>query len=142
LIFSNVDYLETQVLDSVRKMPKLRYVLIVANGMNEIDSSGVDALSVLIDRLHGQGIRFAMSGCNDHVLDVLKRTGLVAKIGENNLYRNVERAMSGIWETAHANVEEEGCPLKVRRFEALQVDEASRRALMKHDREQKDEGEE
>lgn len=142
LIFSNVDYLETQVLDSVRKLPKLRYVLIVANGMNEIDSSGVDALSVLIDRLHGQGIRFAMSGCNDHVLDVLRRTGLVAKIGENNLYRNVERAMHGIWESAHANVEEEGCPLKVRRFEALEVDAATRRALMRQDHEKKDEEEE
>ncbi len=137
LIFSNVDYLESQVLDCVRKLPKLRYVLIVGNGINEIDSSGVDALSVLIDRLHGQGIRFAMSGCNDHVLDVLRRTGLVAKIGENNLYRNVERAMSGIWESAHANVEEEGCPLKVRRFEAIEVDDAARRALMKHDEEKR-----
>ncbi|MFH1686300.1 MAG: SulP family inorganic anion transporter [bacterium] len=133
IIFSNVDYLEKQVLDSVRAMPKLRHVLIVGNGINEIDASGVDALSVLIDRLHGQGLRFSISGCNDVVLDVLHRTGLAAKIGENDIYRNVERAMLGIWESAHANVDEPACPLRVRPIHPMAISEAAQKALQRAD---------
>ncbi|MBU1318789.1 MAG: STAS domain-containing protein [candidate division Zixibacteria bacterium] len=131
LIFSNVDYLDSQVLDAVRSMPKLNHVLIVGNGMNEIDASGVDALSVLIDRLHGQGLQFSISGFNDNVLDVLNRTGLVAKIGENNIYRNVSRAVDGIWERAHANVEEEDCPIRVSPMIPFEVSAKTKQALMK-----------
>jgi len=133
LIFSNVDYLETQVLDCARSLPKLRHVLIVGNGINEIDASGVDTLSVLIDRLHSQGIQFSISGCNDAVLDVLKKTGLAAKIGENGFYHNVARAINGIWETAHVNVAEPKCPLRVRPLHPLAVSEDSMRALAESD---------
>lgn len=131
LIFSNVDYLESQVIDAVRAMPKLNHVLIVGNGMNEIDASGVDALSVLIDRLHGQGLGFSISGFNDNVLDVLVRTGLVAKIGENNIYRNVSRAVDGIWEKAHADVVEEDCPIRVSPMIPFTVSAKTKEALMK-----------
>lgn len=133
LIFSNVDYLENKVLDCVRSMPQLRHVLIVGNGINEIDASGVDALSVLISRLRGQGLEFSISGCNDVVLDVLKRTGLAAKIGENNIYRNVARAVGSIWEKSHANVDEPKCPLRVRPFQAYKIGDDAMRAVMKQD---------
>ncbi len=112
LMFSNVNYLETQVIEIVGSMPKLRHVLLVGNGINELDASGVDSLSALIDRLHGQSILFSISGLNDAALDVLKRTGLAAKIGENNIYRNATRAVDGLWEKAHFNVMEEHCPLR------------------------------
>ena len=108
--------------------------MIVGNGINEIDASGVDALSVLIERLHGQGVDFSISGCNDLVLDVLNRTGLAAKIGENNIYRNVERAMHGIWEETHANVEEPKCPLRVRPIKPTDVPEEIKKALRESDR--------
>ncbi|HOP06557.1 MAG TPA: SulP family inorganic anion transporter [candidate division Zixibacteria bacterium] len=134
LIFSNVDYLENQVLDTVRNMPKLRHLIIVGNGINEIDASGVDALSVLVDRLHGQGLQLSISGCNDSVLDVLKRTGLAAKIGENNIYRSVARAIDGVWEKAHVNVDEANCPLRVPPFHPLGISDESRRAMMEADK--------
>lgn len=114
LIFSNVNYLENQVIETVRNMPKVRHVLIVGNGINELDASGTDVLSVLIDRLRGQGIAFSISGLNDVVLDVLIRTGLVAKIGENNIHRDISRAIDVIWDKAHLNVDEEHCPLRER----------------------------
>ncbi len=133
VIFSNVDYLENQVLGCVRRLPKLRHVLIVGNGINEIDASGIDALSLLIDRLRGLGIEFSISGCNDAVLDVLTRTGLAAKIGENNFYRNVTRAIDGIWEKAHVNVDKHNCPLRVRRFHGLAVSSGVQKGIAEGD---------
>ncbi len=114
LIFSNVNYLENQVIETVRTMPRIRHVLIVGNGINELDASGTDVLSVLIDRLRGQGLALSISGLNDAVLDVLIRTGLVAKIGENNIYHNVSRAIDGIWDRAHRGEHEPHCPLRER----------------------------
>ena len=111
IIFSNIDYLEKQVLDAHRPdaqaPPRTDRR---KTGSTRSTPRAVDALSVLIDRLQGQGLRFSISGCNDIVLDVLNRTGLTAKIGENNIYRNVERAMHGIWEKAHDRVDEPGLP--------------------------------
>ncbi len=134
LIFSNVSYLENKVLDAVRSMPELRHVLIVGNGINELDASGVDTLSILIDRLKGQGIELSISGFNDNVLDVLERTGLRAKIGDNNLYRNVPRAVENIWEKAHTNSKETKCPLKYRTFKPFPISEKARKIVIEKDK--------
>ncbi len=130
LIFSNVSYLEDQVLDAVRRMPELRHILIVGNGINEMDASGVDALSILVDRLRGQGIKFSISGLNDSVLDVLERTGLKAKIGDNNLYRNISRAVENIWEKAHKNSTETKCPLKYRTFKPYLISDKAKKIIL------------
>ncbi len=121
VFFANVSYLENQVLDLVRSMPKLRHVLIVGNGINELDASGEEALAVLVSRLHEQGIRISFSGLNDSVLDVMRRTGLLARIGEENLYRNATRAIESIWESAHEKSTEDQCPLKVVPLKRLSV---------------------
>lgn len=113
LFFANVSYLEDQVIDTVRSMPELKHVLIVANGINELDTSGVDTLETLIDRLHGQDLKVSISGLNDDVLDTLRRTGLLARIGEENTYRNASRAISNIWDAAHEGSDETECPLRV-----------------------------
>jgi len=126
------------VLDAVRSMPELRHVLIVGNGINELDASGVDTLSILIDRLRGQGIELSISGFNDNVLDVLERTGLRAKIGDNNLYRNVPRAVENIWEKAHTNSKETKCPLKYRAFKPFLISDKAKKIVIARDKDDSD----
>jgi SulP family sulfate permease len=111
LFFANVSYLEKTILDVVSSMPELRHIIIVANGINELDASGEDMLSTLIDRLRGQGYDISLTGTNDHVMDTMKRTYLYYKIGENNMYRNVAKALEAIHEKAHEDTDEEVCPL-------------------------------
>jgi MFS superfamily sulfate permease-like transporter len=92
-------------------MRRLKYVLIVGNGINEIDASGEDVLSLLVGRLRGAGYEFGMSGLNDGILDLLKRTHLYEKIGEENLFRNVSEALKAIHASAHEGSPESACPL-------------------------------
>jgi MFS superfamily sulfate permease-like transporter len=113
LFFANVSYLERNVLETVRSMPELRHVVIVGNGMNEIDASGVDTLETILERLRGRGLRVSFSGLNDRVIETLRRSGLLAMIGEENLYRNAERTIDAIWEAAHEGSDERECPLKM-----------------------------
>ncbi|MBM3333292.1 STAS domain-containing protein [Candidatus Sumerlaeota bacterium] len=118
LFFASVSYLEEAILDRVATMPEVKHILIVGNGINEMDASGEDMLSKLVDRLREAGYDLAMSGLNDLVLDVMKRTGLYEKIGRENFYPNVVTAVNvicfGQYECSRATE----CPLKYVRFKA------------------------
>ncbi len=111
LIFANVSYLEDKLIDQVTAMPQAKHVVLVGNGINELDASGEDILSLLADRLHDSGIKFSISGCNENVLEVMRRTHLFEKIGEENIYRNVARALKHIHADAHREDKDEVCPL-------------------------------
>lgn len=111
LIFANVNYLEEVILDQVAGMPELRHIIIVGNGINVLDASGEDKLSSVVYRLREAGYDASFSGLNDSVLDVMRRTGLYDMIGEEHFYRNVARAIDGIWEVTHRGSDEITCPL-------------------------------
>ena len=111
LFFSNVNYLEDKILEEVSTRPELRYILIVGNSINELDASGEEMLSLLIGRLRESGHDVFLSGLNDSVLDVMRRTHLYEKIGEDHLFRNVDKAIAKIHEPAHRNSQEKECPL-------------------------------
>jgi MFS superfamily sulfate permease-like transporter len=111
LFFTNINYLEEKILEEVSTRPELRYILIVGNSINELDASGEEMLSLLIGRLRESGHDVCISGLNDSVLDVMRRTHLYEKIGEDHLFRNVDKAIEKIHEPAHRNSQEKECPL-------------------------------
>jgi len=121
LIFANVAYLEEQIILQVKSMPELRYVLLVGNGINEMDASGEEKLSELVDRLRQAGQDLIISGLNDSVIDVMKRTMLYEKIGEDHLFRNAARALEAIHDKAHHTTDESLCPLFKVRFIGLKA---------------------
>ncbi len=127
LFFANVSYLEDQVLETIRSMPRLKHVLIVGNGINELDASGEEVLATLVTRIHEQGLGFSISGLNDSVLDTMRRTGLLAIVGEDNLYRNANRAIENIWESAHEGSDERECPLRTVPMKRFAVAPASKK---------------
>jgi len=111
LFFANVNYLEEQMLERVAAMPELKHIIMVGNGINELDASGEDMLSQLVGRLREAGYDVSISGLNDAVLDVLRRTHLYEKIGEDHLFRNVDRAVAALNKKAHIGSKETACPL-------------------------------
>jgi anti-anti-sigma factor len=117
LFFASVNYLEEAILERVANMPEVKRILIVGNGINEMDASGEEMLSKLVDRLREAGYDLALSGLNDSVLDVMKRTSLYQKIGEGNFFPNVAAAVDLICFEAVEDCEVASeCPLKYVRF--------------------------
>ena len=112
IFFTNVKYLEEKIMERVEHLPHLKHILVVGNGINELDASGEEMLSLLVDRLRNSGYDISFSGLNDSVLDVMRRTYLYEKIGEDHLYRNATRAIDGIFEKAHKDSIEDVCPLR------------------------------
>ena len=111
LNFASTSYLEDEILKLVVDMAKLRYILIAAHGINELDASGEDMLGRLVDRLREDGYEVCFSGLKDHVLDVLHRTHLYEKIGAENMFPTQVQAIEGIYTKAHYDSKEEVCPL-------------------------------
>jgi SulP family sulfate permease len=111
LFFANSSYLEDKITEIMRKKQHLKHIIIVSNGINEIDASGEETLSLLVDRIRSAGVDVSLSGVNETVLEVLKRTYLREKIGEDHIFPTMEKAVSVIHPLTHQGVPEEVCPL-------------------------------
>ena len=111
LFFANSSYLEDQITDRMQAKPELKHILIVANGINDMDASGEEILSLLIDRVRSAGVDLSLSGVNESVMKVLKRTYLIAKIGEDHIFPTMEKAIGAIHAGAHLDSRETTCPL-------------------------------
>jgi len=113
LFFANSSYLEDQITERMMKKKELKHIIIVANGMSDIDASGEEVLSLIVDRVRNVGVDISFSGINESVMAVFKRTHLLEKIGRDHIYSNKEDAIEAVHEHAHQNDDKEVCPLKV-----------------------------
>jgi MFS superfamily sulfate permease-like transporter len=113
LFFANVNYLEKAILNVMDSMPKLRHIIVVGNGINELDASGEEMISMIVSRVRETGRDISFTGLNDNVLDTLRRTFLYEKIGEDHFFRNVANAVNYLAPVIHesAHETEKECPL-------------------------------
>ncbi len=98
LYFANVSYFEDAVLEAVSNHPQAKYILVVANGINQLDASGEEVIHHLIDRLKSAGVTLVFSGLKKQVLDVMRATGLYEVIGENRIFATEDLAIASIYE--------------------------------------------
>ncbi len=123
LFFANATYLEDQINERLRAKRDLRHIIIVSNAISDIDASGEEALSLLVDRVRSSGVEISFSGVNESVMQVLERTHLIERIGRDRIFPTMERAVRAVHGDAHVNGRETSCPLS----NVLQPDGSSTR---------------
>jgi MFS superfamily sulfate permease-like transporter len=111
LFFANASFLEDQITDRILNKKSLKHIIIVADGMNDIDASGEEVLSLVVSTVRSAGLDISFSGVNESVMAVLERTHLIEKIGRNHIYSTMEKAVCAVHENSHRNSPEEQCPL-------------------------------
>ena len=122
LFFANASYLEDKISELMLCKLTLKHIIVVANGINDIDASGEETLSLLVDRVRSAGLGISFSGINETVMRVLDRTHLYNKIGAENIYVTLENALDTIHPLFHKTSEEvDNCPLQVGKQESLQT---------------------
>lgn len=111
LFFANASYLDEQVARFRTEHPDLRYILLDARGINDMDASGEEALAMLVNRVRSAGLGFAMCGVKGQVMAVMARTGLLDKIGRDHLFANTKEAVKVITKFIHTDTDlpEGGC---------------------------------
>jgi MFS superfamily sulfate permease-like transporter len=113
LFFANASYLEDEINNRIQRRNDLKHIIIAAHGINDIDASGQESLSLIIDRLRSSGIGVSFSGINASVMAVLKRTHLFERIGEDHIYPTMEKAISAVHYESHRDGDDEKCPLAI-----------------------------
>jgi SulP family sulfate permease len=114
LYFANVSYFEDAILEAVANNPKAPYLLVVGDGINTMDASGEEVMHHVIQRLRDNGVHVVFSGLKKQVIDVMRATGLLAYLGEENLYATYDLALEAIYAKVGAGgtaVEAIECPL-------------------------------
>jgi SulP family sulfate permease len=111
LFFANASYLDEQVAKFRTEQPDLRYILLDARGINDMDASGEEALEMLCKRVRSAKLGFAMCGVKGHVLTVMERTGLIDEIGKEHMFADSKAAVAELVDRVHKGTDlpEAGC---------------------------------
>jgi anti-anti-sigma regulatory factor len=104
-------YLENKIREKTAGMPDLKYVLIAAHAINEIDAYGVETIRQIVEWLRGSGYEIVFSGFKEDVMDTLRSNLLDQVIGKENMYPTQLQAVRGIYRKAHEGFDELPCPL-------------------------------
>jgi len=96
LYFANVSYFEESILYLISSDPALRHILVVGDGINGLDASGVEMLKNLLERLEQNQVGLSFCNLKSSVLSVLERTGLLSRIGTDNIYPTVQQAVQTV----------------------------------------------
>jgi anti-anti-sigma factor len=111
LFFANASYLEDKINDRMMQRKNLKHIIIVSNAITDIDASGEEVLSLVIENVRSAGVEISFSGVNESVMKVFERTHLKALIRPENIYPTMEKAICAVHESAHKDGNEANCPL-------------------------------
>ncbi len=111
LYFANTGYFEDIVLERASSKPHLKYIIIDAEGINEIDATGVEMLHDLARRLKAAGIQIIIARAKKQITDILEQTGFIEQIGKKHVTRLCSRALNVVWDAL--GCDENQCPLLV-----------------------------
>ena len=98
LFFASIGHFEEGLKTALAtSRPPARHVLLDADSVNFIDTSGCDALLSSIKELQSQGIIFAFVRVRDSVRERMRLAGIEAVVGSTNFH---ERVTDGVraWE--------------------------------------------
>ena len=112
LYFANTSYFEDKVLERVAFRPNLRFMIIIGDGINQIDASGEEMITLLAERLEKAGITLLFTGLKKQVLEVFQRTGLYERLGAQRFFRTDDQALEYAWKQIGGNHEVD-CPLNI-----------------------------
>jgi SulP family sulfate permease len=131
LFFANTGYFIDTILDRVASKPELKFVIIDAEGINEIDATGEEMLHELDKRLQSAGVELLIARAKKQIMDILKRTRFVETMGTERFFRLRTHAFEYAWEKLGDN-HADTCPLRVAQplsdEEAMEIQQAEAEA--------------
>ena len=98
IYFGAVDHVATH-LDILREIsPDQKHLLLLARNMNFVDVAGASLLGQEAIRRRATGGRLYIHGLRHNAQELMARGGVLAQIGEHNLFRTKDQAIATIYE--------------------------------------------
>ncbi|MEO1890924.1 MAG: sulfate permease [Candidatus Thioglobus sp.] len=97
LYFANAGYFEDKILKLIAdKHECLKYIIVDMAGINQIDASGEDVLTGLLERCSAGGVEILFAR-TEGIESVLKRSGFIDRFGEDRFYERRTDALRFAW---------------------------------------------
>jgi len=97
LYFANAGYFEDRILRLIAdKQEHLKYIIVDMAGINQIDASGEEALTGLLDRCSANGVEILFARM-EGIEGTLIRSGFVDRFGKNRFYERRTDALRYAW---------------------------------------------
>ena len=97
LYFGSAGAFEDMMLERVAQNPHLRYVIVDAEGINQLDATGEEMLVGVVQRLREAQVEVLFSGTKKQVMDVLTGTGSLEQLGQERFFATSDRAIQSVW---------------------------------------------
>ncbi len=108
LYFANANVFGDQMAALVSGATPPKWVVLDAEAIEDIDTTGAEALRTLLETLKKKGVTFAMSRVSDPIPDLLRTYELMDEIGEEHLYVSNREAAAAFDRETHARVADSG----------------------------------
>lgn len=97
LLFFNADYFKARVLSLVDSAtPRPRWFVLNAEGINQLDSTGAQAIDDLIGELQGRGVRLVIARPKLYMRQYGRAMGIGERIGRDNMFLSVRSAVEAV----------------------------------------------
>jgi SulP family sulfate permease len=101
LYFFNANVAKSQILDLIEsREPEPKAILVDLAATSDLDVTTADMLFELLSDLHTRSIEVLLAQVKGGVRDRLRKTGLMADVGEDHVYLSVAAAVTD-WERRH-----------------------------------------
>lgn len=98
LTFANAPFVESYIIEKVAERPDVQQVLLVCNGINDIDDTGLEMLRAISTELAETRVGFAMSEVKGPVTDRMRRAGFDDSFMKESVFLTTNQAIESLSE--------------------------------------------
>ncbi|MBU3069327.1 sulfate permease [Aestuariicella sp. G3-2] len=93
IYFSNVQYIEDFILEQCASHPQANHIVLICSSVSFVDTTAVDELERLIDKLRENEITLHFAEVKGPVMDQLKKTRLLDRLQPGRVFFTTDEAM-------------------------------------------------
>jgi SulP family sulfate permease len=97
LYFGSAGAFEDMMLERVAHHPHLRYVIVDAEGINQLDATGEEMLVGVVQRLKEAQVEVLFAATKKQIVDALAGTGSLEQIGGERFFATPDQAIQSVW---------------------------------------------
>jgi SulP family sulfate permease len=106
LYFANAAFFETQMIEVIAKnKDQLKYIVVDVGAINQIDASGEEVLSELVQSCSDSGIQILFSK-TERLEAELFRSGFKKRFGEDRFFNRTAQALKHVWKELESEEED------------------------------------
>ena len=99
LYFANTNFFKEKLEEEAKaKGDALKYIVINAESISQVDSSALHALEEILREYREQGVHVVFTGVKGPLRDALNRANLMEYVGQDNFYLTVQEAVEQLSE--------------------------------------------